>query len=183
MKFWTIVVGMAVILGVGCGSSDSDDDSSTVVSGFTFEITIDPDTFAPASVEDLLIASTGDPGSNPPDTVQLYTPNDTLTWQSGTDVDYFSFDVELTNFYSRKHCHLRVVVDAIIPEGGRFFQYDDRGTEYASNVTGAGVWAYGDLDAHERETRRWTVGLRSRDSFTLTGRVVADDEACDAYAR
>ncbi len=179
MRNWMLAVGVfgALVWG-GCGEEKKETTGPRVVSGFSFEITVDPSTLVPAAAEAMRVAADGSPDSNPPDTIQLYTPNDTLGWQDGVEADYFSFDVDMTNFYRRELCALTVVVDEISPENERYFALDDRGYHYAEGVTGAGVWFYGDLEPKGKETRRWTIALENRESFTLRGRVLADDEAC-----
>lgn len=160
---------------VACGEAEK---PGKVVAGFTFEITVDPATFAPTVAKAVRVASDGDPATNPPDTVQLYTPNDTLGWTDRTDADVFSFDVVLTSFYAKKLCNVIVVVDTIDSSSGRFFVEDDRGRPYAAGVTGAGVWVYGDAMPRQGIPRRWQLALSNHEHFTLHGRVLADPKAC-----
>lgn len=149
------------------------------VGGFTFEIAIEPSTFLPAAATPVKIASDGDPTGNPAGTVQLYTPNDTLTWLSEEDgKGIFAFDVEVTNFYATPLCAVNVVVDAIEPPLGRDFVEDDGSAAFAGDVTGAAIWAYGDLEAGSAESRRWKIRLEDRQAFVLKGRVLADEGAC-----
>jgi hypothetical protein len=169
---------LALLAACGDGAGKPTPVKSQEVAGFDFEIAVEPATFVPATAAPVKIARDGDAKTNPPGTVQLYTPNDTLTWLDGANGDIFGFDVELTNFYAAPLCAVRVVVDAISPPTGRAFVADDRGTSYAAGVTGAGVWAYGDLAPKAKETRRWQIRLRTKERFTLTGRVLADAQDC-----
>jgi hypothetical protein len=176
-----ILAGLVLAL-AACGEDKKEKkpSSPSTISGFEFEIQIEPSTFAPSAAEPVRIASDGDPAGNPAQTVQLYTPNNTLTWLANEDGDFFGFDVELTNFYSGDLCAVQVVVDEIEPADGHTFLDDDRGTSYAGEVTGAGVWAYGDVASGAMYSRRWKIKLEDRDRFTIRGRVLADDENCGA---
>ena len=175
----------ALLLFLGaCGNEEKAENGDQVVKGFTFEVVIEPRAFAPQGVEPVLVASTGDPNSNPPGTVQLYTPNDTLTWYSDERGDVFSFDVEVTNFYEAVLCDLKVVVDTVEPGEGRVFLDDDRGTPHAADLEGAGVWAYGDVEPGTEGglVRRWQILLSDKESFSLKGRVLVDWEGCGGEA-
>lgn len=185
MNKWESVAVLAVLI-AACGRDSEQKKppaTSKAVAGFEFEISIEPSTFVPAEAKAVRIASDGNAQTNPPDTVQLFTPNDTLTWQSLDDGDVFGFDVQLTNFYAHQLCALVVVVDSITPAKGRTFLEDDRGAPYAAAVTGQGLWAYGVLGAKEMHGRRWMIKLHDKERFTLKGRVLADDGACGTQGK
>jgi hypothetical protein len=161
-----------------CGDGKEDEPGPTVISGYEFEISIEPSTFVPQKAEAVLVASDGDPKTNPPDTVQLFTPNNTLTWAQVGDEGVFSFTVILTSFYKKTLCDVHVVVDEISPPEGRYFFEDDRDTEYAGGVTGAGVWAYGDAASRVDIDRRWRISLKDHSRFTIRGRVLSNPTQC-----
>lgn len=171
---------LGLVLTAACGEGDKPKTARPApVGGFAFEIAIEPSTFLPKAATPVRIASDGDPDGNPAGTVQLYTPDDTLTWlseEAGQGI--FAFDVEVTNYYATALCAVSVVVDSIEPPLGRTFLDHDGATAFAGDVTGAAIWAYGDLDAGAADTRRWKIRLEDRQSFTLRGRVLADESAC-----
>lgn len=175
-----VLLVLGLVLTAACGEADKKKTPATSrVGGFSFEIAIEPSTFLPTAAAPVLIASDGDPDGNPAGTVQLYTPDDSLTWLSEDDgKGVFAFDVEVTNYYAKTLCGVSVVVDSIEPPLGRTFLEDDAATAFAGDVTGTAIWTYGALAAGGAETRRWKIRLEDRQAFTLTGRVLADESAC-----
>lgn len=178
MKKFLGVLGF--LLAAACGDENEKKTAGPAqVGGFAFEIAIEPSTFLPNAATPVKIASDGDPENNPAGTVQLYTPNDTLTWlseEAGKGI--FAFDVEVTNFYQAPLCAVSVVVDSIEPSLGRTFLEDDSAAAFAGDVTGTAIWTYGDLDTGAMESRRWKIRLEDRQRFVLRGRVLADESAC-----
>lgn len=178
MKKILVLLGLVITAACG-GAEDKKQTGPSELSGFEFEIAIEPSTFLPNAASPVKIASDGDPAGNPTGTVQLYTPNDTLTWLSEKDGSgIFAFDVEVTNFYTTQLCAVSVVVDSLEPAAGHDFIDDDSATAFAGDVTGAAIWAYGDLAVGGKESRRWKIQLDNRERFVLRGRVLADESAC-----
>ncbi len=168
------------VAGLGACGDGKKPAAARVVRGFEFEIQVDPSNLMPKAATPVLVASDGNPATNPPGTVQLYTPNDTLTWGQVDEAGVFGFDVELGNFHAETLCGVHVAVTAFEPADGRYFLADDRGTEYAAGVTGVGVFAYGDVESGGAATRRWRIVLEEKGAFKIRGQVLADDEACGA---